>query len=537
VDTDYVESILIVTFVFIRTCVVLHVLHVLLVHIYLIGQAVSGLHEKDRANLQISGKSHLLRGCIRDVKESTERHRNASIATIKTLQQHSGKHRRFKRLFPGRFSADSDIVVEISPARTQRLAYGNQVSSSSDITPPPPPFYNEFYHDYQCNQLPSVPVPSGKHSHLTEFPSGKKISLWQNMLDLNDLTEKQALIANEFAHFRGLSLLDSPASRIEMPVPSELKGLCLLRCFTRANKCLSLLIMGANNGRFAVYSVPWQGSVRPEDFQSSLPHNKTKPKTHNPGRRAPILPQPVSEPSAQTNDLSAPTLVCLSPKIPMTEACPVVDLQETALPSNQLISLDSRGVIRVWCLNPISKRKTHSSSMFTRLYEAFSPVYATCTFYVTPTEFNLPMPTPLSFFAQQRGSSRSSGSRGSTGNTPTSTPQEGTFPQKILLLPSCTALSGRTPSVLAGTAGGHLYKLNLDFKEKYFAPKFIHPAPFVDVEFMHSASVTTGAGNKKNVQMIQVHIVSLLYRLLFAAAAAAAVAAAVHIKLHLICIP
>lgn len=78
------------------------------------------------------------------------------------------------------------------------------------------------------------------------------------MLELSDETNKQALIASERSHFQGLALLDTPTARVELPVPSELNGLCLLRLFARPNKFLSLLVMGANNGRFAVYSAPWQ---------------------------------------------------------------------------------------------------------------------------------------------------------------------------------------------------------------------------------------------------------------------------------------
>jgi len=71
-----------------------------------------------------------------------------------------------------------------------------------------------------------------------------------------------------------------------------------------------------------------------------------------------------------------------------------------------------------------------------------------------------------------------------------------------MLLPCATCLSGRTPSLLVGTAAGDVFKINMDFKEKYFAPKFIHPKSFVDVEFMHSASITKDAGNKKSMAMI-----------------------------------
>ena len=184
----------------------------------------------------------------------------------------------------------------------------------------------------------------------------------------------------------------------------------------------------------------------------------------------------------------------------MNEVSPIVDMQETTMPSNQLISLDERGVIRVWCLNPISKRKTHSSSMFSRLYSQYNPVYASCTFYITPTEFNLPMPTRPSFFNRFRGVNSSYKFE----NGSTTAPQRGTSPQKVMLLPSCSALSGRTCSLMAGTTGGDIFKVNLDFKEKYFSPRFVHPPPFVEVEFMHSASVTGGRGNMKNVHMIQV---------------------------------
>jgi hypothetical protein len=32
-------------------------------------------------------------------------------------------------------------------------------------------------------------------------------------------------------------------------------------------------------------------------------------------------------------------------------------------------------------------------------------------------------------------------------------------------------------------------KINIDFKEKYFASRMIHPSRFVNVEYMHSASM------------------------------------------------
>jgi hypothetical protein len=251
-------------------------------------QCVSGLHERDRPDLQISGRSHLLRGCTRDVKESTARHRGASSSTIQTLRRKSGKRRRHRHLFPGLFSVDSDIVAETCPARTQRLVYGNQRSTPDGA--PPPPFYNQFYHDYQKNQHPHIPleqVNPGKYSNLKMFPLTEKIPLWQHMLELDDLVAKENLIASETTHFEGLTFVDNPSSRLELPVPSELRGLCLLRCFARANKCMSLLVMGAKNGRFAVYSVPWQGSGGPGEnhpgrgsTEKSKVNNNSKGTTH-----------------------------------------------------------------------------------------------------------------------------------------------------------------------------------------------------------------------------------------------------------------
>jgi hypothetical protein len=157
----------------------------------------------------------------------------------------------------------------------------------------------------------------------------------------------------------------------------------------------------------------------------------------------------------------------------------------------------------------------------------FSPVYASCTFYITPAEFNLPSATLSGFFTQQRGGGGGGGATNKAGGNSSSSssssissishlnpistsamaPQEGTFPQKAMLLPAVGGtFSGRAPSFLVGTSGGHILKMNLDFKEKYFAPKFMHPTPFVDVEFMHSASMTTGTAGTRNVQMIQVKL-------------------------------
>ena len=244
-------------------------------------QSVSGLQEHERSDLQISGKAHLLRGCARGIKQSTLRHRQASLSTVQPLQlqQQSRKRRRQTRiLFPDMFRADSDLVAETCPSRTQRLVYGNQVPSSAQeknnqgappSSPPPPPFHSQVYPGLQLPRAapPLPPPPPGKEEdpHLMHFPpAGRKISLWQSMLSLHDETLTQPLLATERTHFQGLSLMDTPSARLELPVPAELQGLCLLRCYARANKYLSLLVMGAKNGRFAVFSVPWQGSSADE---------------------------------------------------------------------------------------------------------------------------------------------------------------------------------------------------------------------------------------------------------------------------------
>lgn len=241
---------------------------------------MSGLQEKERHNLQISGKAHLLRGCARGVKATVSRHRAASARSVQPLLHQQQSKRRYKQaqdLFRGMFSADSDLVEETCPRRTQRLVYGYQISaqsssSSSGDVPPPPPFYNEAYSGYQLPRaappLPDLLPGQATDPHLVNFPSvDRKISLWKSMLEFNNQTDKEALLANEYSHFQGLTLPDHPSARIQLPVPAELQGLCLLRCFARANKCLSLLVMGAKNGRFAVYSVPWQSSSTEEAQQ------------------------------------------------------------------------------------------------------------------------------------------------------------------------------------------------------------------------------------------------------------------------------
>ena len=238
---------------------------------------MSGLMDEDQANLHVSGKAHLLRGCARQVKYSTSRLKESAKSTIRPYRQQKRQKAKSKSSASTLWD-DIDVVLEKCPPRTQYLVYGDHHLKQKEHFNPPH-FFNEFYANYDQDHLAQYPIPQcdpKTNFKVTDFPSGANISLWKSMLEFDNEIEKQDLISHESSHFQGLALLDDPSSRIELPLPSELRGLCLLRCYARANKCLSLLIVGAKNGRFALYSVPWQAAHSPDVFEMDPTRNDSK---------------------------------------------------------------------------------------------------------------------------------------------------------------------------------------------------------------------------------------------------------------------
>jgi hypothetical protein len=220
-------------------------------------------------------------------------------------------------------------------------------------------------------------------------------------------------------------------------LPGSAGELSLLRLLPRVQAAQSLLVAGTHLGRFAVWAIKWSSGGGSGDAA------------------APAAPPP--------------QLVAYSPRLPSEEVSPIEDLKESPTSPNLIVVLDKRGSVRVWTLSPPARRGRHSGAAFSNNPSKFVPLVPACIFMLTPSELNLPLPPPLSHFHDKKPLDA----------------QAGVQPTAICFHPSCN-FAGRNPALLVGTAGGDVYKVNMDFKEPALAAPILYLKPFVHVEFPHA---------------------------------------------------
>lgn len=276
-----------------------------------------------------------------------------------------------------------------------------------------------------CSERNPIAIPQKENnvrSQCTrEILLKKLLMLPQDTMEIDRLIEHERKALDDLA----VSPVDGAIN-----LPKSAGQLSLLRFLPRSSAQQSLLVAGTNIGRFVVWSVPWSSGT-----------NKQSP--------------------------SPTTMVAYSPILPRCEVSPIEELKESPTSPNLLITLDKMNCVRVWTLNPPSRTRRHSGNSFSVKTDKFIPLVPACLFMLTPAELNLPLPPPITNMHVKKR---------------LIDPQVGINPTAVCFHPSCN-FAGRNQSIMIGTDGGDLYKINMDFKEPALVAPILHLKPFVTKEF------------------------------------------------------
>jgi hypothetical protein len=251
---------------------------------------------------------------------------------------------------------------------------------------------------------------------------------------MKDAVSREKLINMETAGFEQMEL---EPTVVPIQLPSSAGQLSLLRVLPRPSAAQSLLVAGTEIGRFVVWSIPWKNGLDPGEVKKpAIPYRYT------------------------------PTMVAYSPNLPSAERASMTDFKECPTSMNLVVTLDSIGTVRMWSLNPTKAKKSHSGKFMNG--RDFVPFVPACIFMIRAPELNLPMPLD---------------SENARTKDRVLRPQGNVVPTKVMFHPSMN-FAGRAPSVMVGTVGGDLFKLNSDFHlPAGQAPPNLFKYPFVNVEY------------------------------------------------------
>jgi hypothetical protein len=277
-------------------------------------------------------------------------------------------------------------------------------------------------------------VPESEPSTKFDRKFDAKLVVADLIQSMKDAVSREKLINMESSGFEQMEL---EPTAVPIQLPGSAGPLSLLRVLPRPLASQSLLVAGTDIGRFVIWSVPWKNGLDPGEVK--------KPATFY---------------------RYTPTMVAYSPRLPSSERASMTEFKECPTSMNLVVTLDSKGTVRMWSLNPTKSKKSHTNKFING--RAFVPYVPACIFIVRAPELNLPMPFDSD---NARTSDR------------LLRPQGNVVPTKVMFHPSMN-FAGRAPSLVVGTVGGDLFKLNSDFHlpAAQGAPNLFN-YPFVNVEY------------------------------------------------------
>lgn len=281
-----------------------------------------------------------------------------------------------------------------------------------------------------CTERVPEPAPVSKF----DPPFDSKLVVAELIQNMNDAVTREKLINMETTGFQRVEL-EPIATPIQLP--SSAGNLSLLRVLPRPMASQSLLIAGTDIGRFVVWSCPWKNGLSPGEKKASA----TAYRYH-------------------------PTMVAYSPNLPSSERAKLTEFRECPTNMNLVVTLDAIGAVRIWSLNPLKAKKSHSGKFASG--SGFVPFVPACIFIMRAPEFNLPMPVDANADAVKASLLK---------------PQGNVVPTRVMFHPGMN-FTGRTPGIMVGTVGGDLFKVNTDFNlpPGQGAPN-LFTYPFVNVEY------------------------------------------------------
>lgn len=315
-----------------------------------------------------------------------------------------------------------------------------------------------------------------------------------------DTLKREVIDHAEARHWDGVYLEAAPTSPVMLP---NVRGrINIIRAFYRKYNASTILVAGLHLGRFAVWNVPHPVLERVMDPETGVEK---------------VLPQS-----------AAPMLINVSPELNKADSAPIIDIREGTINSASLVMLHANGHVRVWDLNPVSvagrrKATSHLRNMFPPDPASnFVPMIPSVIFHLNALELSLPGLNPAQedrYMQLEDAITHGEANRTEIrrvkakvarskplagGSKPGQTasqehkdepgaifgtrkvrvpPQPGKFPTHCCFHPSFT-ITGRNPSVMVGTEGGDVLKINMDFRVNDIDAPIVNLPPFVTAEFV-----------------------------------------------------
>ncbi len=269
----------------------------------------------------------------------------------------------------------------------------------------------------------------------------KEIAMDDILHSFEDISGRNELVAIENSYFSAVSLQaasQDPYIKFNRNDPPT-----IVRVFSRTLLQLSLVAVGLASGKVEIYSVLW-GIITP------------------------------------------PKLCAFTPPVPKKKKNgKITDMREGS-GGAYLATLTTTGVLQLWSYasqERISKKK-HPSSMFPEHPSDFSvKTPMTCIYTMDPWALSVPNLTAI-LSSDNSNKNESAQKKNKMAQRQLSETQKGHEVTSFCFHGSMTML-GRQPSVMLGTSGGQLFKLNLDrFVENFDAPLYVLK-PFVQLEYQN----------------------------------------------------
>ena len=284
-------------------------------------------------------------------------------------------------------------------------------------------------------------LPAPEAVSMWRKPPDNRLAMAEALDTFEDLRGREDLKECEASFWNVITLM--PASTESPALPLASGDIATIACpFARPALGMSIIAVGLKTGQMKLFSVPW---------------NSSKP--------------------AQLCDLTPP----IKNKKLM---CPLKDIRECVI-GTHIATLDDRGIVRLWSASDLNHLRSsdgrsldHPRDMFPADPRSYNPVNGpmTCMFTMDPWALNVPHFTDRADFVRSKKQKAFDKC------------QEGLEVKKMCFHGSMT-LFGRQPSLMLGTEGGSLYKLNIDRQVPELDAPLVHQPPFVRLEYQNPRDV------------------------------------------------